>query len=227
MVDVRVLVFKIAKVVLWWFKEARKLRSQDVEGREATLCHNFVVAEVTGCLISLGQLYHSGWSVKHHSEAPSGLALFSPCGELILPVHYRGMSLALSGWIRRVKEEETLNVRMAVEAKIPEFDSQPVNKWFVTEDDKPYFKQIGSCFLDPRPMLGLEYKFRSAFIKATNDTSGQWQMIEWCNNYLDEEEPSAMIPECGSSSWLLLFVFSSTISMDIDNYFTITLILIL
>ena len=42
----------------------------DEEGEEAELAHSFLIGNVKGCILSLGQLYYSGWSVKQHGNGP-------------------------------------------------------------------------------------------------------------------------------------------------------------
>ena len=57
-------------------KEA-EVTIKDVHGEQALLKHQFVVGDVTGCLLSLGQLYKNGCSVQHQDDG-DGLALVAP-----------------------------------------------------------------------------------------------------------------------------------------------------
>lgn len=66
----------------------------DSQGAPVTLRHRFLVGEVTSCLLSLGQLLKSGWTLQHKDHADQ----FRPCSpdELTeIPVGYWGMSLAI------------------------------------------------------------------------------------------------------------------------------------
>ena len=220
----------------------------DVHGEVTMLNHQFIVSDVTSCLVSLGQLYYNGWSIVHADEDESSrLALRSPDGEVLLPVQYRGMSLAIRGKVRCVQQtlspvieaiesEEPMQmmeleqfededlllqmVRMAVLACL-ELEVGPNNAWLMTEEGIPFHKHTGSCYMDGRPALGTEFPFRSTFIRATNTEEKQWELVEWVERYVDFDDCSAAIEECGSESWLILTMYFKTEGIDIDRFFTV------
>ena len=72
---------------------------QDEQGEEAELEHSFLIANVKKCILSLGQLYRSGWSIKQYGEGP---VLESPDQELKVPVVYQRNSLAIKAFVCRV-----------------------------------------------------------------------------------------------------------------------------
>ena len=57
---------------------------KDNENEEAELEHSFLIADVKSCILSLGQLYQNGWSVRQMDEG--NVCLESPCKELKIPV---------------------------------------------------------------------------------------------------------------------------------------------
>ena len=99
----------------------------DSQRTPVTLRHQFLVGEVTSCLLSLGQLLKSGWTLQHDCDHADKVRLRSPDALTEIPVGYRGMSLAIQGTVRRVEDEEgeeekdepevPLHVRMLVKSK--------------------------------------------------------------------------------------------------------------
>ena len=71
-----------------------------------TLRHQFLVGEVTRCLLSLEHLLKSGRTLQHDRDHADQLRLCSPNALTEIPVGYRGMSLAIQGTVRRVEDEE-------------------------------------------------------------------------------------------------------------------------
>ena len=78
----------------------------DSQGTPVTLRHRFLVGEVTSCLLSLGQLLKSGWTLHHDQHDHDQLRLCPPDALTEIPVGYRGMSLAVQGTVRRAEDEE-------------------------------------------------------------------------------------------------------------------------
>ena len=124
---------------------------RDVNGEQALLRQQFVVGDVTGCLLSLGQLYKSGWKV-HQAD-------------------YEGLSLAIHGSVRCIVNENLpefrldledggveymWTVRMLVDSK-GEMDEPTLSHWRFTADGVLYFKCVGHEFVDPRPAFGETY----------------------------------------------------------------------
>ena len=77
---------------------------RDFEGVEAELEHSFLIANVKSCILSLGQLYRNGWSVKNLGDGPY---LESPDQELRVPAHFQCNSLAISASVCRVEMVES------------------------------------------------------------------------------------------------------------------------
>ena len=132
-----------------------------VNGEEVALKQKFVVGEVTSCLLSLGQLLKTGWSLVHRGEHGEQLALQSPEASVEVPVYYKGSSLAMDDWIRCVnkepqgihEEEEELEVRVLVSMKT-DFDADVFGLWHATSDGKVYKKYRGRDYEDGRMMWG-------------------------------------------------------------------------
>ena len=73
------------------------------EGEEVLLQHDFIVGNVTSCLVSLGQLYQGGWSI-HKNEVDNSLSLRSPGDEIQIPVEFRNRSFAIRAHVRQVSD---------------------------------------------------------------------------------------------------------------------------
>ena len=69
-----------------------------LNGDEIVLKQQFVVGEVTRCLLSLGQLHKTGWSLVHRGGHGEQLALQSPERSVEVPAYYKGSSLAMDGY---------------------------------------------------------------------------------------------------------------------------------
>ena len=65
-----------------------------------------MVGAVTSCVLGLGQLLKSGWTLQHDRDHADQLPLCSPDALTEIPVGYRGMSSAIQGTVRRVEDEE-------------------------------------------------------------------------------------------------------------------------
>ena len=96
----------------------------DTNGEMVTLRHKFLVGEVTSCLLSLGQLLKSGWTLNHDENQKNKLLLCSPDRETAIPVASRGMSPAIEGTVRKIKkgnmeaeEDDEHQIRMMVQEK--------------------------------------------------------------------------------------------------------------
>ena len=113
----------------------------DTNGEMVTLRHRFLVGEVTSCLLSLGQLLKSGWTLNHDERQKNKLLLCSPDREAAVPVGYRGMSLAIEGTVRKIEKENIeaeeedehqipLHVRMMVQSREGYgVETEPNNLW--------------------------------------------------------------------------------------------------
>ena len=64
-----------------------ELLAMQTAGEEILLQHDFIVGNVTSCLVSLGQVYKGGWSI-HKNKSDDGLSLLSPGNDLKIPIEY-------------------------------------------------------------------------------------------------------------------------------------------
>ena len=208
----------------------------DAGGECLQLNHTFVVGDVTSCLMSLGQLYSNGWSIVH--EAGCGrhdLGLRAPDGVLI-PVFYRGMSLAIEGHIRcvsmqvpkivEVDEDSDMSdteispaVIRYVVATQDEVESAAQNRWHYSPQGFPFFKHVGKNFMDARAAWGETFQLRCTLIKPVGSTENRWQLVEWCQTMLDLDDAGAEIEECGGEEVQCLTLLCSA-EMSVDHSFT-------
>ena len=189
-------------------KEAELIVS-DIGNMQAVLKQQFIVGDVTNCLLSLGQMLRKGWSISKTDECESGLALISPDEHLKVPVEYRGDSLSIKAVVRCVTNDievgasepernnsksEPLWVQTVLVKVQDEFDLAKTSDWELSETGTPYRIQRGRRFCDPRHMWGRFWPYRSTLIRKTD--SVQWELVELSVAYHELDDCSAMIPEC-------------------------------
>ena len=181
----------------------------DVCNMQAVLKQQFIVGDVTNCLLSLGQMLKKGWSISKTSECSSGLALISPDEELKVPVEYKGDSLAITAWVRCVTDDATVEVlepgkidiqseplwAQTVFVKVQsEFDVERKVEWELSETGTPYRVQRSRRFCDPRHMWGRYWPYRSTLIRKVG--SDRWELVELSVAYHELDDCASMIPEC-------------------------------
>ena len=176
---------------------------QDECGEEAELEHSFLIANVKSCILSLGQLYRSGWSVKQHEHGP---VLESPDRELRVPVVYQRNSLAISATVCRVEmmDEGFLSphahVRAVVEIEERFRPSSPRNNQWLVADGNPFMRSIGKYFVDPRPTWAGNFGYRTTLIQRRSLAAEDhgWHVVEVGRKYLEMTEPFGLIPDLES-----------------------------
>ena len=187
-------------------------------GEEVVLKQKFVVGEVTNCLLSLGQLLKTGWSLVHRGEHGEQLALQSPEGSVEVPVYYKGSSLAMDAWIRCVneepqgihEEEEELEVRVLVSMKT-DFDADVFGLWHATSDGKVYKKYRGRDYEDGRMMWGEYRPYRTTLRRPMGSQNNEWELIEHSQNYIEKDDSGGPIEECKDEDFELLAILSNTV----------------
>ena len=160
----------------------------DLDETEAILRQEFLISDVTNCILSLGGLMKKGWNIKRNSDEE--ILLVSPDGTLSIPTYYRGSSLAIDCQIRCIQEEphhdltelEDVSVRVVVKTR-PEVLLTSYNDWMMTADNTPYLLTRGREFAEVRMMWGNYWPYRSTLIKKVN-SDGPWQVVELSEEYL-------------------------------------------
>ena len=179
-----------------------EIEVMDANGEMVTLRHRFLVGEVTSCLLSLGQLLKSGWTLNHDEHQKNKLLLCSPDREAAIPVGYRGMSLAIEGTVRKIEKENTvaedddepqirLHVRKMVQSKEGHgIETEPNNLWRHCDAEMVFIKSLSNKFYDTKTTWGERFTFRSTFIRELNELPGparRWQMVEFCEDISKKE----------------------------------------
>ena len=77
-----------------------ELIATTTDGEEVLLQHEFIVGNLTSCLVSLGQLYQGGWTI-HKDDNSNRLSLQSPGNEISIPVEYKNRSFAIKAHVRQ------------------------------------------------------------------------------------------------------------------------------
>ena len=80
-----------------------ELIAPTTDGEEVLLQHKFIVGNVTSCLVSLGQLYQSGWTI-HKDDNSNRLSLQSPGNEISIPVECKNRSFAIKAHVRQISD---------------------------------------------------------------------------------------------------------------------------
>ena len=80
-----------------------ELVTTTTEGEEVLLHHEFIVGNVTSCLVSLGQLYQGGWTI-HKDDTNGSLSLASPQNEIQIPIEFRNRSFAIKAHVRQIQD---------------------------------------------------------------------------------------------------------------------------
>ena len=189
-----------------------------LNGEEVVLKQQFVVGEVTSCLLSLGQLLETGWSLVHRGEHGKQLALQSPEKTVEVPVYYKGSSLAMDAWIRCVnenlqevpeeEEQEDLEVRVLVAMK-EDFDADVYGLWHATNDGKVYKKYRGRDYEDARMMWGEYRPYRTTLRRPMGAHSNEWELLELSQNYIEKDDSGGPIEECKDADVELLAIVTN------------------
>ena len=184
---------------------------RDDENEEAILRQDFLISDVTNCILSLGALMKKGWNVKRADN--NQVLLVSPDATLSIPTYYRGSSLAIDCNIRCIVEEarhelselENLSVRVVVKAR-DEFLAREYGLWQTTPDNTPFILTKGCNFLDPRIMWGHFWPYRSTLIRKCGAYEDPWQVVELSAEYNYLDDCACIIPECGDVAHDLLTI---------------------
>ena len=189
------------------------LQVQDVTGESVVLRHQFVVGDVTTSLISLGQLYQLGWRITE-AQGSDKLCLVDPEKAVEIPVHFRGKSFALKAHVRCVTEEpeEEHEVRAVVNV-YEESNEGATGRWSSTTTGTPFVKLIGSDYVDPRPLWGDRWPYRTTAIRMQNSADPQWLLVELSQKFMEKATPfgrtEEISTEFGESSCEILAVLAA------------------
>ena len=189
------------------------LQVQDVAGESVVLRHQFVVGDVTTSLISLGQLYQPGWRITE-AQGSEQLCLVDPERAVEIPVHFRGKSFALKAHVRCIvnEAEEAREVRAVVKA-YDEIEEEPTGRWSTTVTGTPFIKLVGNSYVDPRPIWGGRWPYRTTAIRIQNFGEAQWLVVEISQKFMDKLSPFGRIEgvrtEFGASTCGILTVLGA------------------
>ena len=176
---------------------------RDRDNDEAILRQDFLISDVTNCILSLGALMKKGWNIQRTVD--NQLMLVSPDTTLSIPTYYRGSSLAIDCHIRCVTDDarhefselDSLSVRVVVKTK-EEFLAREYGIWQITPDNTPFILSKGCNFLDPRVMWGHFWPYRSTLIRRCEAYDDPWQVVELSVEYNYLDDCACIIPECGN-----------------------------
>ena len=182
-----------------------ELVATTLDGEEVLLQHEFIVGNVTSCLVSLGQLYQGGWTI--YKDRDNGdLSLMPPGDEIRIPIEYRNKSFAIKTHVRQVVDatsstsmasecnENKLMVRSIVCAP-DAIDLAPMNQWEMTDDGTPFFKTIASNYVDPRGTWGKHWPYRTTLIRKHQGEDRQWTVVEVSTKFMEKRSPFGMIDQ--------------------------------
>jgi hypothetical protein len=162
------------------------------DGEEVLLQHEFIISNVTSCLVSLGQLYQGGWTICK-DEVNDRLSLQSPGKEISIPVEYKNRSFAIKAHVRQVSDvlpgtvmaaddNDELMVRTVVYAE-DEIDNAPMDIWEMTADGTPFMKTITTNFVDPEGVWPF-WPYRTTLIRKFQKDR-PWTVVELSRKFKD------------------------------------------
>ena len=116
-------------------------------------------------------------------------------------MHYRGKSFALKAHVRCIVEEEAVEeaeeeyeVRAIVKV-YDEIDEEVKGRWSTTTTGAPFVKMIGSYFIDPRPLWGDRWPYRTTAIRKQDSADSQWLIVELSQKFMEKSPPFGRIEE--------------------------------
>jgi hypothetical protein len=169
------------------------------DGEEILLQHEFIVGNVTSCLVSLGQLFQGGWSIQKDDDG--SLQLQSPGNEVRISVEYKNRSFAIKAHVRQVADtgqcmalerNDEYVVRTVVYAE-DEIEDSPLDEWQMTADGTPFLKKLTTNFVNPEPQWPF-WPYRTTLIrKHQKDKAWTVVVVELSRKIKGRREPFGMI----------------------------------
>ena len=177
--------------------KSASLLAKSVDGEEIELQQKLLVGDVSTCILSLGELYRSGWSVQPGEHSPF---LTSPDSSVRIPVQYKQNSFAIEASVCRIEkglesvsEQFAVRAIMQVDAAFGTFTRFGV--WDIA-NGCPYTTRLGKTFVDPRPMWSVNFPYRTTLLQRLADQGkNEWCVCEVSKPYLQSEDPFGFIPE--------------------------------
>ena len=172
-----------------------QLAATTTEGEEVLLQHDFIVGNVTSCLVSLGKLYQNGWSI-HKDEMTEALSLKSPHDEIRIPVEYRNCSFAIKAHVRQVTDmtvDDSAEQVRVVALATDQVDQNELDDWEMAPDGIPFYKTLSTNYIDPRPVWGQYWPFRTTLIRKYQGESRDWTVVEVSERFMRKPDPFGMI----------------------------------
>ena len=179
-----------------------ELLAVTTEGEEILLQHDFIVGNVTSCLVSLGQLYQGGWSI-HKNKSDDSLSLLSPGNEVKIPIEYRNRSFAIRAHVRQVSDMAStcnvvagdngeLTVRTVVYAG-DEIEDTALDEWGMTADGTPFLRKLTTDYVDPTGVWPF-WPYRTTLIRKFQKDK-PWKVVELSRKFSDMRNPYGMIDQ--------------------------------
>ena len=175
-----------------------------MSGEEVELRRNFLVGNVRNCILSLGELYKSGWVVEQEHGRPM---LCSPDRQVRAPVFFQRNSFAIEATVCRVTElgkvQDACEVRAVIRLSPCFVSDRRYGVWDV-ENNHPFMKSLRSALVDPRAVWSANFAFRTTLIQHVSEADEGWQVVELSQNYLEQEDPFGRIAEVPSGEQCII-----------------------
>ena len=75
-------------------------------------------------------------------------------------------------------------------------EEKEMNSWEMTESGTPFYKCLGNSFVDPRPVWGMYWRYRTTLIRVHPGEDRNWLLVELSQLYMDREDPFEPVEEC-------------------------------
>ena len=142
---------------------------------KAILKERVHVGAVQSPLISFGRLLACGWEIVHSEGGP---VLRHNSGSRV-PIHMKGHSLAVRGYVRHIGEQQ---LTVVVDPALLQLSFG----WNLSPSGGPLLRCIATHFTDPTEMCNVEeWPCRTTLIKSSD---GAWSLIEFCERILNMED---------------------------------------
>ena len=190
-------------------------------GEEVEIHHRFLVRNVHNCILSLGELYKSGWMLKSDG---SEQFLISPDQEAKIPAVFQRNSFAIEAMICQVTateiDQELYEVRAVIRLS-PNYESElPYGRWDVT-NNHPHMRSVGVHFADPRAVWSANFAFRTTLIQKVINPEEGWQVVEVAQRFLEQENPFGRISEIPSGEQYVILTILSDREENLSSFGTL------
>ena len=165
-------------------------------GNQPSFTETFLVApHITTPLLAVGKLYRAGFSLQNEN---GNMSLRSPSGDINIPLYLKQNSLAAKLYVPVIRQDPA-----TVRALTCTVGTLALPDYFVQISAAVFgMRGYGNRFVDIIMALPQEgCSFRTTIVKAPD--SDEWEILEWCESFVNVDELSAPLPGGGSRDMIV------------------------